>query len=270
MRMLGTELLEELVQTCATSWRTGHPVSLVLIADPESGKTSVTEAAGTKNRIVRITVTTGIGIVRELDRNAKARVIVVNDLSMLKGLNSRAAYMLIQIFNGFTEEGLHAIAMPRGKKINLKSRKGVLILCITTESFAHSRRDWFSYGFLSRCIPFCYEYSSDLCVRIKNGIDTDDRETMKRPEPMQEEKAHPVSIPKPERIDIRKIADRRGSILAEKGLRLLKNYRNLCRAHALLKHRSAVDTSDVDFLYRVDQYVHYTESRTLGSELERR
>lgn len=264
-------MLEELVQTVAISWRikTTRPgVSLILIADPESGKTSVTEAAGCK-RVVRVTVTTGIGFVRELDRNKSARILVINDLSIMKGLNSRAAYMLVQIMNGFTEEGIHALAMPRGKKIDLRGRRGVLIACITTGSFKSSKRDWFSYGFLSRSIPFCYTYSDQLCVQIKNGIDHDDPRTLARPASVKEPREQTfIAISHKMTDNVRKIADRRATILQEKGIRLLHNYRMLTRAHALLKHREEVTREDLDFLYRVDQYVNYSDTpRALGTEL---
>jgi len=268
--MLGMELIEELVQTAAVSWRVKGPrpgVSLVLIADPESGKTSITEAAGAK-RVVRVTVTTGIGFVRELDRNKNARILIINDLSVLKGLNSRAAYMLIQIMNGFTEEGIHALAMPRGKKIDLRGRRGVLIACITTDSFKSSKRDWFSYGFLSRSIPFCYSYSNELCVKIKNGIDHDDPVTLARPHPVTEGAGTAIEVSDKMGTLVRKIADRRAKVLEEKGIRLLYNYRQLVRSHALLRNRTTVIKEDIRFLYRVDQYVNYSTPLELGSEMD--
>jgi hypothetical protein len=266
--VIGTELLEELVQTVSVSYKlqNSKPISLILIGDPECGKTTVSEAAGTHG-IIRISVTTGIGIVRELSRSKGTNVIILNDLSVIKALNSRAATMLIEVLNGFCEEGLGAIAMPRGKKIDLRNRRGVLIACITTDSFRRSRRDWFSYGFLSRCIPFCYSYPPDLVVKIKNGIDSEDTKTLTGPIGPKDIVPNGVTVPARITEQVRRIADNRAIALEEKGIRLLKLYRTLVKAHALLKGRALVNDLDIRFLYRIDQYVNYQNPRPLGTEV---
>jgi hypothetical protein len=76
-------------------------------------------------------------------------------------------------------------------------------------------------------------------------------------------KARSIQVTSSQTRSIRAIADAKATVLAQIGIRLLKNYHTLVRAHALRHNRSRVNSDDLDFLRQVDQFISITECRKL-------
>jgi hypothetical protein len=268
--MIGTQLIEELVQSVALSHRIkNHPrVSLLLLAAPESGKTTISTAANCQH-VCRIALISGRSILREIREHPKTEFILFNDLASIRALSPSASALLITLLNQLTqnERGIVGFA---GKDTEQITREIGIIGCIPYGIFVDHRARWKEMGFVSRMIPFAYSYSAELIAEIKNSVDNDVHFSTTIPRsPMPRVMRNPVTATVPGAItrSVRALADARSASLKQIGIRLLKNYHALIRAHALLKHRTTVNETDLVFLRAVDSYVSITECRELQPEL---
>jgi hypothetical protein len=270
--MIGTQLIEELVQSVALSHRIrNHPrVSLLLLAAPESGKTTISTAANCQH-VCRIAMISGRSILREIKEHPETEFILFNDLASIRALSPTATALLITLLNQLTqnERGIVAFA---GKESEQITREIGIIGCIPFSIFTDHRARWHSMGFVSRMIPFAYSYSAELIADIKNSVDNDVHASTTIPRaPMPRIVKKPVAISVPSSItrSVRALADARSASLKQIGIRLLKNYHALIRSHALLQHRTTVNEDDLIFLRAVDTYVSITQCRELSPELRR-
>lgn len=266
--MIGTELLRETIETVILTGkiRKVEPVSLLLIAAPESGKTSVVLSKKCKS-VQAFADVTGRGIHEILKSNKELSHIVINDMvTTLSHKQSVNKYLISQL-NAMTEEGISAIATPKGIETFDCGRRGV-IASLTLDLVQDQRRWWNSIGFASRMLPFCYAYPANLIVEIKSAIDQaqlngHSKTSLKNfPVPV-----HEITIEYPPEMvkDVRYIADVRSVILKEQGMRRLKQYHALAQAHALWRTRKSPTVNDKDtaFLKRMDVYVSYDKPEPL-------
>lgn len=265
--MIGTRLVEELVQCVAISHRVKGQsrISVLLLAAPESGKTTISTAASCKH-VCRIAVITGKSIMREMKDHPETEFLLFNDLSAVRALSPSAVALLIVLLNQFTqdEQGLVAFA---GKDAEFIGRPVGVIACLPFETFVDHRSRWRELGFVSRMIPFTYSYDAELVAEIKDRIDADTHKASTAPtRTLPRLNKRPVTVRcSPEYVrQVRRIADARAVELAQLGIRLLKNYHCLVRAHALLVGRHHVTSEDIAFLREVDAYVSITESTPIG------
>jgi len=271
--MIGTEFLREAVETVILTGKVKDisPVSLLLIAAPESGKTSIVLEKQCE-AIKAYADVTGRGLHSILKYNQHLTHIVINDLvATLSHRQSVNRYTISQL-NSITEEGITAIATPAGEEEFDCGKKGV-IASLTLELAQDARRWWNKVGFSSRMLPFCYVYSADLLIKIKASID-DTRGKAKQNGNGSAAAIGEFKIPKDSigvsyaeglSKHVRKVADTRAAILEEQGMRRLKQYHALIQAHALWRTRTkpAVNDSDLDFIYKLDPFVSYDKPQTL-------
>lgn len=271
-KMIGNELVRELVETVILTAKVkgADPVSLLLIAAPESGKTSVVLERPCK-AIEAFGDITGKGIHQVLLAKKDITHIVINDMVAVVSHRQSVNRYTISQLNSLTEEGIKAIAGPFGLQEFTGGKKGV-IASLTLELAKDSRCWWNKVGFSSRMLPFCYYYPEDLIVKIKASID----EKSTNPQPANGSKrktpefkipALPIQVVYPEHIakEVRRLADFRAKVLREVGMRRLKQYHALSQAHALfrMKKKPRVSDADIEFLKRVEPYVSYDTPQPL-------
>jgi len=256
--MIGTGLVEELVQSVALSHLIkGHRrASLLMLAAPESGKTTIVSAADATH-VCRIAVISGRSIMRQVKDNPHIEFLLFNDLTAVRAMSASAVNLLILILNQFTQDERGIVAFA-GKEVEEIKRPVGLIACLPFQTFVDHRSRWREMGFISRMIPFAYEYDDELIALIKDSIDNGNHASqVKTRRALPKRARKPVTIemnPKLTR-EVRHIADRRAKTLDQLGIRLLQNYHTLVRAHALLFKRAAVTRDDVLFLRQVDHFV---------------
>ena len=262
--MIGTELLRELVECVILTGRIQEvdPVSLLLIAAPESGKTSIVLERPC-SAIEAFADVTGRGLHQIIKEKGKEIThIVINDLvAVLSHRQSVNKYTISQL-NAYTEEGINALATPMGvERYNGKARGGV-IASLTLDLAKDARMWWNKVGFTSRMIPFCYSYPIELNIRIKDSIDDargrKEKKSAVKPFTIPA-KAKVISYPEKFAKDVRRCADSRSTVMKEDGKRRLKQYHALVQAHALWRgaKRPTVGEQDIEFLYSIDRFVSY-------------
>lgn len=264
--MIGTKLIEELVQSVALTHRIRgqRRVSLLMLAAPESGKTTITQAASARH-VCRVALITGRSILKEVNDNPHTEFLLFNDLTAVRAMSQQAVALLVVLLNQLTQDE-HGIVAFAGKEVEQIKRSIGVIGCMPFVTFVDHRAKWKELGFVSRMVPFAYSYRPELIAEIKDVIDNGTHIEKRQPS---------RKMPKPGRQmlsivchvrhtrKIRALADAKANELKQLGIRLLQNYHALARAHALLMGRKAVADADLAFLRSVDRYVSITHCEPL-------
>jgi hypothetical protein len=264
--MIGTQLIESLVQSVALSHLIkDYPrVSTLLLASPESGKTTVATAANCKH-VCRVAVISGRSILKELTDHPETEFLLFNDLSTIRAMAAPAVALLIGILNQLTQEGETGLVAFAGKSTEHIDRTIGVIGSIPYKTFSDHRAKWKEVGFISRMIPFAYKYPTELIATIKDSIDTGVHGTKLKPHRNLPKIKRSIRIRMNASLtrSVRNLADARSAEMNQHGIRMLRNYHSLIRSHALLHRRTDVTSEDLEFLRCVDRHVSITECRQL-------
>lgn len=262
MPLVGTSLVEDLVQSVALSHLVAERdrLGLLLLAAPENGKTTIATAAECEH-VRKISVITARSVM-QLTGEKDVEFLLFNDLSVIKALSKPTVALLINTLNQVTQ-GETGVAMFAGQTTVAIERQLGIIGCLPFKIFTDRRAHWQEQGFISRMLPFAYTYDAELVATIKDGVDKGKSKV--KPRPMPEMIEAPVSIKMSEKQtkSVRALSDSKAASLKQVGIRLLKHYHTLVRAHALRHDRRVVNEDDLEFLRAVDTYISITECRPL-------
>ena len=262
MPLIGTSLVENLVQAVALSHLVAQcsRVGVLLLASPESGKTTIATAAECEH-VKRIAVITARSIM-QLTSEKSIEYLLFNDMAVVRSLSKSTSALLINTLNQVTQ-GEYGEAMFAGQTVYKIERQLGIIGCLPFNIFSDKRSHWHQMGFISRMLPFAYSYDEELIATIKDGIDRG--KSQSKPRTMPDIKPNQITITMSDKYTriVRGLADSKAKQLDQIGIRLLKNYHTLIRAHALKNHRRTVTSADVDFLRAVDSYISITECKPL-------
>lgn len=256
---VGMELVKELVETVLLTGRLQQhsPISLLLISDPEGGKTRVLFETPCSAAIV-LTDVTGRAL-QELCRMSPDKThFVINDLVAVLSHKQQVNKYTISMINAMTEEGIVAVAFP-GQVEAFKSGKRGIIAALTTTMTKDGRQWWNKIGLTSRMLPFCFQAGQDLVIKIMSAIngDSDGIEGKEFRIPSIPIK---VAFPQKETKQVHAIAQKKAKEFEEVGFRRLKQFRALVRAHALRRtwKKPEVNQEDVNFLKKIYPYIDYS------------
>lgn len=266
--MIGTRVVEELVQSVALSHLVkGYSrASLLLLAAPESGKTTIASASNAAH-VSRIAVISGRSIMKEVDDHPHVEFLLFNDLTAIRALSPTAVNLLIVLLNQYTQGERGKVGFA-GKETEDITRQIGIIGCLPFATFVDHRSRWKELGFISRMIPFSYEYGAELVATIKDAIDKGDHKERAQPSrkmPRAPRRMISVAMPENFKRELRRVADAKASQLGQLGIRLLANYHVLVRAHAILQKRNRVTRDDMNFLRHADRFVSITKCTPLDS-----
>ena len=174
--MIGVEKLTEIVELVLMSGylKNEKPLSLLVVADAESGKTEVLKKFAFSNGVCYLTDVTAHGITKEVlpkIENGLVKHIIIPDL--LKPLSRRQDTVsgLITFLNALIEEGVADISTyAQGMTYRKEHLRCGLISAITRDALIDKRHQWTSIGFLSRALPFSFRYPPTKVVEIFDYI----------------------------------------------------------------------------------------------------
>lgn len=260
--MIGTQIVSEYLQAVLLTGRVKEesPISTFIIAEPEHGKTTLCLESPTSSQ-VDLTDCTGRGLQEILKYKAELSHVILNDLTAIMGHGKTVRTYMFAMINAMTEEGIRSVAFPGQVETYSNGKRGVIACC--TPALIKDARCWFNkIGLTSRILPFHYQYSESLVIKIKAAITSDQKnvppKTLSIPE-----KPVTVIIPEKEANEIQKISDSKSKELGDStGIRRLKQFRKLAKAHALLGtdwNAAKVSQREIDFLMRIFPYVDYAK-----------
>ena len=291
-KLIGMDFAVEVVQTVLL---TGYlddekPVSLLIIASPESGKTTATRNANVsvdpgghgEELAVALTDATGKGLLNIVRQHPRATHFIFNDLAIMTGHKSQVVKYLFSVIGAMIEEGLSKFADPHGicsyDDVGIKG----IIGCITPRLVRDQRFVWNVTGLTTRLLPFFYEQGVNIQLKVRRfhaGLldspnDADETQSLVIPEKKQH-----VSIERKYRHQILEIADvvakrlskegatRKHSDYAELGYRRIDQFRSLAKAHSLLKNPNEdeprVHGKDIEFLRKLSRFVSFKKAEDL-------
>ena len=266
--MIGVELVQELVRSVLLTGRVQglDPVSLLLIAHPESGKTSIVTSSQVESAIV-LTDVTGRGLLNLCQMNPRISHFIVNDLTVVTSHKPTVSKYTFGVLTAMTEEGIASVVTPAGLTKYECGKRG-LIACCTISLAMDGRAWWNRMGFSTRFVPFCFSHSKTLTVRIKASI-IKGAELKKKPvrEFIIPHDYVQIGISSMMRSAVALEAEKVCLILRdstdELGYRRLKQWLGIAQGHALLRGEKSVGKRDVDFLIRIRPFISYNEAKEL-------
>lgn len=240
-----------------------QPVSALLTAPVEAGKTELVLKFAQNDGCVALTDATAFGIMRDYRQaiiNKEIRHIIIPDLVKPMSRGKDTVHTLIAFFNSLIEEGVLRITT-YAENITMGSQTGQsipikcgLIATLAKGVLLDGRHHWSRMGFMSRLLPISYDYTASTQLDIHKAIAQ--RHYLSATPihlnlPTQDED---VKLGSPEADDLLLLAGGLTAIVdrnsPEKiyGFRLQKHLQRLAMASALKDNRSIVNQNDVDYI----------------------
>ena len=226
-----------------------RPISLILVANPENGKTSALLKYAKNKGLCTLTDVTAYGIRRDiipLIRLGKIKHIIIPDLLKPLNRNQSAVNDFITLMSCLIEEGVGGITTYNEKfNDNEDLITCGLISSVTPDFIRDTRSRWNKLGFLSRCIIMSYSYSKDIINKIlefqltEQSLKIESRK-LELPDKMMdvraEEKFNRMILP-----EVKMIAWANKKF----GFRDIRHHITLMKANALSNGRGYVNEEDV-------------------------
>ena len=288
-KLIGMDFVVEVIKTVLLTGQLADekPVSLLIIASPESGKTTAAKIANISiasdkhegELAVPLTDATGAGLLKIIKENPQTTHVILNDLSIINGHKNHVVNYLFSIISAMTEEGVSRTADPSGiQPFGEEGKKGV-IGCITPDLVKDRRFVWNKTGLTTRMLPFFYGHGLDVELKVRRyhaGLDShsdDDASADGLKIPSKKLKVH-VNRKYREQIlelasDLAKKLSREGKTknnpnYKEHGYRRIIQFMSLAKAHSLLTHRDGeVHKANVKFLQKLSKFVSYRKAEDL-------
>lgn len=274
--LIGVEIVSEFIQSVLMTGKVKsfEPVSAIIIATPECGKTSIVTDAFTTGRTksaIQLTDVTGRGLMELCKNHPEVTHFIFNDMVTILSHKQSVNTYTLSVLNAMTEEGIQSAAYP-GRVESYEHGKRAIIGCVTTAMMKDQRRWWNAHGLSSRLFPFCYDHNAALTIKVKDSIEMGEgkkrkKKTSKRGGYVVKKVAVEMS---PEiRKKVRVLSDIISHSLGDsKGYRRLHQFNSLIRGHALARGDRAkkVSQKDLEFLYRIQPYISYENPHPLHYE----
>jgi len=254
-QILFVKKIKDIVRLCIASsfLKEEKPVSILLLADAECGKTSILYSFCYKKyqNITKITKPRA-SVLEELMKKSSdgLNYLIVPDLIRMTYSGKSTSQNLVSFLNSAVEDGVTEVSTFEGGKANItsfpKPRYLGIATALTRASMSDGRRGWNKIGFFSRFLPVSYSYTKDQQKKIRKNIYAGEIF----------DALEQLRIGKPKRItcagrypemfedDIVKLAEEEKLY----GFRYARQIRTLLMASALLRGDNKVTVKDVKIL----------------------
>jgi hypothetical protein len=149
------------------------PVSLLIVAKPESGKTTTMKQYRENKGISYLSDCTAYGLTTEILPkivNGEVKTLMLPDIITPLAKQTKTRQSFTAFLNNLIEEGVAKIAT-YSTSWNTDVNANV-ITAVTDEELKDARHNWAKMGFLSRFIVFSYSYSLSTVTKILNHYST--------------------------------------------------------------------------------------------------
>ena len=279
--MFGLDDIGKTIELCLWSAyiKGEQPVSCIITAPPEAGKTVVLMKYSDNEGCIVLTDATAFGIMRDYGekiKERKVRDIIIPDLIKPMSRGKDTVNTFVAFLNSIIEEGFLS-SSTYAETIGLQdsNNKPIPIKCglITTmarDILADGRHHWAHMGFISRLLLVSYEYNATTQFKIHESIaerkyHDETKVTLKLPS-----EDVTIALEKDEADVLAKLAamsadfgikDSKGKPIKAYGFRLQKNLQRLAMASALSEGRYVVDGHDIEVIVELAKYINlnYTQ-----------
>jgi len=268
--MIGLDDLEKIVRyTLASGYVKGDkPLSILLIADVESGKTTIIKKYCLKaDNVFYTTDATAYGIIRDTTslkdfEEGKITHIVIPDLISCLARRESTVKTFIAFMNALIEDGyvnISTYAIPKGQIVSKKSEsiRAGLITSITKKMFYDKRHNWEKYGFLSRVLPVSYAYSGSTQLEILDFIEKEQHlsaelEKFKIPDGL---KVKEIELPYELSKKLEPYSIKFAQVQKLYGFRMQRQLQTLLKSIARARGKDKVDEDGFEEFRRISKFI---------------
>lgn len=166
--LINVEPLQKVVECALISpyIKDEKPLSLLIVAKAESGKTSVMKTYRQNKGIAYVSDCTAYGITRDIlpkMLSGEVMTLVIPDLITPLSKSTKTRQSFVAFLNNLIEEGIAKITTYAN--IWDKDVKANVITAVTDEALKDGRHEWAKMGFLSRFIIFTYSYKPSTIMQ---------------------------------------------------------------------------------------------------------
>lgn len=233
------------------------PISLLIVAKAESGKTSTMKLYRQNKGIVYVTDCTAYGLTRDILPkmvSGEIKTLMIPDLltPLAKAYKTRQSF--IAFLNNLIEEGI--VRIITYSMIWDKDVKANVITAVTDQALEDGRHDWAKMGFLSRFIVFSYSYNLSTIMEILNHYSEHGLsfENVKLDLPKKE---IDIELPKEIADRLNPIAMKVGEQFELYGIRAKINFRSLLKALAYRNGNKTVGEREFKEFLELADYMNF-------------
>lgn len=274
--MISVEPIEKILKCVLASGmvEAERPLSLIIIAPVECGKTSIIRRYCLKsNNVFYTTDATAFGILRDTDDLkqfapvGKLTHIVIPDLLTCMGRKQDTVTTFIRFMNSLVEEGVVNISTyaKKLKSVDNVEVKAGLITAIPPDPFFDKRHQWGKIGFLSRALPASFDYTLSTRIDILSYIQSQQHLQEKIQNLNLPAKSMEIELP----LDMAKRIEPYSLTLASQysqyqkvyGFRYQRQLQTFVKAIALLEGKQQVDDQCIQELGRLANFINFNFSK---------
>jgi hypothetical protein len=233
------------------------PLSLLIVAKPESGKSSVMKQYRENEGIIYLTDCTAYGITRDILPkiiSGEVKTIMIPDLITPLSKQSKTRQSFVAFLNNLIEEGVAKMttyATVWNKDVNAN-----VITAVTDDALRDARHGWAKMGFLSRFIVFSYSYNLSTVMEILNRYSEHGHNptitTMKLPK-----KRINITLSKELANQLNSISMRIGEQFRIYGFRAKINFRCLLKCLAYRNNGKTVTENEFQEFLELADYMNF-------------
>jgi hypothetical protein len=244
--LIDVEPLKKIIECCLISpyVKDERPISLLIIAKAESGKTSAMKMYRQNKGVIYLTDCTAYGITRDILPkivSGEIKTIMIPDLITPLSKSTKTRQSFVAFLNNLIEEGV--AKMTTYATVWNKDCNANVITAVTDEELKDARHNWAKIGFLSRFILFSYSYSISTITEILNAY-SEHGLTIKNLKVKLPKGKKDIRLPKEIADKIDPIAMKIGEQFRLYGLRAKINFRSLLKALAFRNKRKMVSEEE--------------------------
>lgn len=258
--MINTEVIEHAIKISlyTAMLKKENPVSIILIAPPEHGKTEILKRFAFVNSVFMTTdFNTFVfqDFANEFQMKTKKTIVIPDFLRVVKKKYSVQSNSLT-ILNAITEEGWCG-KLPLGQMID-KPVKANVITALTSDELADKRHKWSKLGFLSRFVPLSFSYNNSTKQQIREYI-KDRIYRVDTPIELEIDLKNKidVTLPKPMAEEIEHLAKSIAIKDNFTGFRLQRQLQVLAMGNALSNKRNIVNEDDIKVLREISYFINF-------------
>lgn len=233
------------------------PTSLLIVAKPESGKSSAMKQYQENKGVVYITDCTAYGITRDILPkivSGDIKTIMIPDLITPLSKQTKTRQSFIAFINNLIEEGVakirtYSMVWDRDAKANV-------ITAVTDQALRDGRHGWAKMGFLSRFIVFSYCYSLSTVTEILNYYSEHGLKTESSNVKLLKGEVD-IELPREIADKLNPIAMTLGKQFELYGFRAKINFRSLLKCLAYRNGRKVVTEEDFQEFLELADYMNF-------------
>jgi hypothetical protein len=258
------EALKKLIECTilSTLIKDEKPISLLIVALPESGKTTAMQLYKDTKGVLYLTEGTAFGIqtnyLRDIE-SGKIRTFIIPDLITPLAKQQATRQGFIAFFNSLIEEGVAKVATGFMLRNEAKEVKANMITAVTKGVLEDNRHHWDRIGFMSRFIVISYSYDDATIQRIMKYYSEHGYGNKGKPKKIKfKVPAREIDVDLPVEIaeKLTPVAMKIGKIYSNYGIRAKVNFRCLLKCIAWLNRRTVVNEDDFDEFLHLARFMN--------------